>query len=74
MRAMASAVSTPIQAENVKVLKEERISSSEMERTLSEFLKKRHIHDTISKEDWTRLRSLRDTLATDKEEGQRAWS
>ena len=62
--------STPMQAETVRVLKEERISPSEMEKVLSEFLKRKHVCDRISKEDSTRLKALQETL----EEEQRAGS
>ena len=65
---MAS-TSTPMQAETVKVLKEERISPVEMEKKLSEFLKKRHICDLMSKEDWTRLKALQETLGEEPRAG-----
>lgn len=62
--------STPMQSETVKVLKEERIPPSEMEKVLSEFLKRKHVCDRISKKDLTRLKALQETL----EEEQRAGS
>lgn len=67
---LVMAGSTPMQAETVKVLKEERIPPSEMEKVLSEFLKRKHVYDRVSKKDLTRLKALRDTL----EEEQRAGS
>lgn len=48
--------------ETVKVLKEERIPPTEMEKKLSEFLRKKDICDRISKEDLTRLKALQETL------------
>ena len=57
---MLTAGSTPMQAESVRVLKEERIPPSEMEKVLSEFLKRKHVCDRISKEDLTRLKTLQD--------------
>ena len=62
--------STTMQAETVKVLKEERIPPTEMEKVLSEFLKRNHLCDRISKEDLNRLKALQETL----EEEQRAES
>jgi hypothetical protein len=58
--------STPMQAETVRVLKEERISPSEMEKVLSEFLKRKHIYDRISKKDLTRLKALQETLEVEQ--------
>lgn len=55
-------MSTLMQAESVKVLKEERISPIEMQKKLSKFLRKKHICDRLSKEDWTRLKALQETL------------
>lgn len=62
---MAS-TSTPLQTETVKVVKEERIPPVEMEKILSEFLKKRHICEEMSKEDWTRLKALQETLGEEQ--------
>ena len=59
---MSTLTPGPMQAENVKVLKEEKISQLEMEKKLSKFLRKKHICDRLSKEDWTRLKALQETL------------
>ena len=58
-----------MQAETVRVLKEERIPPSEMEKVLSEFLKRKHVCDRISNKDLTRLKALQETL---EEEQSRA--
>ena len=53
----------------VRVLNERGISTTEMEQQLHDFLRKPHVKEGLSSEDYTRLQALKRALKQESQEG-----
>ena len=51
-----------MQVENLEILKEEGIPAEEMGKQLNEFLKQKHVREGISKDEFSRLKGLMNSL------------
>lgn len=66
---MAAAAPNSSSETGVRVLNERGISTTEMEQQLHAFLKKPHVKEGLSSEDYTRLQALKKALKQERQEG-----
>lgn len=66
---MSMAAATPNSGTGVRVLNERGISTTEMEQQLHDFLRKPHVKEGLSSEDYTRLQALKKALKQECQEG-----
>lgn len=66
---MSMAAAAPNSGTGVRVLNERGISTTEMEQQLHDFLRKPHVKEGLSSEDYTRLQALKKALKQEYQEG-----